>query len=97
MKNDTLGVLVATLAGRMPPVGTQVRHPSGFEFEVVEADPRRITAARQFNPAPGDACAGRAIDPGGSTGGGQVSPSCAGPCDGGLAAVSSVAVDPACL
>lgn len=47
---DTLGGLVATLAGRMPPVGTQVRHPSGFEFEVVEADPRRITAVRLLNP-----------------------------------------------
>lgn len=51
---DTLGGLVATLAGRMPPAGTLVVHSSGFEFEVLEADPRRITAVRLRNP-PGHA------------------------------------------
>jgi CBS domain containing-hemolysin-like protein len=47
---DTLGGLVATLAGRMPPVGTLVVHPSGFEFEVLEADPRRVSLVRLRNP-----------------------------------------------
>ncbi len=47
---DTLGGLVATLAGRMPSVGTLVIHPSGFEFEVLEADPRRVALVRLRNP-----------------------------------------------
>ncbi len=47
---DTLGGLVATLAGRMPPVGTLVVHSSGFEFEVLEADPRRVALVRLRNP-----------------------------------------------
>lgn len=49
---DTLGGLIATLAGRMPPAGSQVRHSSGFDFEVVAADPRRITVVRLLNPPP---------------------------------------------
>ncbi len=39
---DTLGGLVFMLAGRVPVKGEIVRHPSGVEFEVLEADPRRI-------------------------------------------------------
>ncbi len=39
---DTLGGLVFALAGRVPERGEVLRHPAGLEFEVVEADPRRI-------------------------------------------------------
>ncbi len=39
---DTIGGLVIMLAGRVPVPGELVRHPHGFEFEVMDADPRRI-------------------------------------------------------
>ncbi len=39
---DTLGGLVFTLVGRVPARGELVRHPSGVEFEVLDADPRRV-------------------------------------------------------
>ncbi len=43
---DTLGGLVFMLAGRIPARGEVVQHPSGPEFEVVDADPRRIKRLR---------------------------------------------------
>ena len=43
---DTLGGLVFSLAGRVPVKGELVRHPAGLEFEVLEADPRRIKRLR---------------------------------------------------
>lgn len=39
---DTLGGLVVSLLGRVPQRGEIVPHPSGYEFEVMEADPRRV-------------------------------------------------------
>jgi magnesium and cobalt transporter len=39
---DTLGGLVFYLAGRVPARGEVIKHGSGIEFEVLEADPRRI-------------------------------------------------------
>ncbi len=39
---DTLGGLVFSIAGRVPGRGEVVRHESGIEFEILEADPRRI-------------------------------------------------------
>ena len=39
---DTLGGLVFFLAGRVPSRGELIAHPSGLEFQVVEADPRRV-------------------------------------------------------
>jgi CBS domain containing-hemolysin-like protein len=39
---DTIGGLVFSIAGRIPARGERVRHPSGVEFEVLEADRRRI-------------------------------------------------------
>lgn len=39
---DTLGGLVFTLAGRVPARGEVLLHDSGMEFEVMDADPRRI-------------------------------------------------------
>ena len=43
---DTLGGLVFSLAGRVPIRGELIRHSSGVEFEVLEADPRRIRRLR---------------------------------------------------
>jgi len=43
---DTLGGLVFMLAGHVPARGEVVAHPLGVEFEVVEADPRRIKKLR---------------------------------------------------
>ena len=48
---DTLGGLVFSLAGRVPSRGEVIRHPSGAEFEVLDADPRRIKRLRVC-PAP---------------------------------------------
>ena len=39
---DTLGGLVFSIVGRVPSRGEVVRHHSGVEFEVLEADPRRV-------------------------------------------------------
>ncbi|MGB8274645.1 MAG: hemolysin family protein [Alphaproteobacteria bacterium] len=39
---DTLGGLVFSIAGRVPTRGEVIRHTSGLEFEVLDADPRRI-------------------------------------------------------
>lgn len=43
---ETLGGLVFALAGRVPIRGELVRHDAGLEFEVIEADPRRIKQLR---------------------------------------------------
>jgi len=43
---DTVAGLVATLAGRVPQRGEVIVHPAGFEFEVIDADPRRIRRLR---------------------------------------------------
>ena len=39
---DTIGGLVTAAAGRVPGRGEILRGPGGFEFEVLDADPRRI-------------------------------------------------------
>ncbi|WP_445680309.1 hemolysin family protein [Radicibacter daui] len=44
---DTIGGLVAAIAGRVPARGELLTHePSGIEFEVLDADPRRIKRVR---------------------------------------------------
>lgn len=43
---DTLGGLVFALAGRVPQRGEIIEHPAGADFEVVDADPRRIKKLR---------------------------------------------------
>ena len=43
---DTLGGIVAKLTGRVPVRGEIVRDEAGHEFEVVDADPRRIKRLR---------------------------------------------------
>src|SRR5499426_1374879 len=39
---DTLGGLVFALLGRVPARGELIRHPAGLEFEVLDADARRV-------------------------------------------------------
>ena len=48
---DTLGGLVFALAGHLPSEGEVIPHASGAEFEVVDADPRRIKRVRLRLPA----------------------------------------------
>jgi CBS domain containing-hemolysin-like protein len=43
---DTLGGLVFALLGRVPARGELIRHPAGLEFEVLDADPRRVKKLR---------------------------------------------------
>jgi CBS domain containing-hemolysin-like protein len=48
---DTLGGLVVSLLGRVPQRGEIVAHPDGTEFEVLEADPRRVKRLRIRPPS----------------------------------------------
>ena len=48
---DTLGGIVFALAGRVPQRGEILRHPNGIDFEVLDADPRRIQRLRLRCPA----------------------------------------------
>lgn len=43
---DTLGGLVVAMLGRVPVRGELIRHPTGIEFEVTDADPRRLRKLR---------------------------------------------------
>ena len=47
---DTIGGLVFALSGRVPIRGELIHHPSGLEFEVLDADPRRIKSLRLLIP-----------------------------------------------
>ena len=52
-RNDTLGGLVVSLAGRVPARSELIKHPSGIEFEILDSDPRRVRRLRIRNiPAP---------------------------------------------
>jgi CBS domain containing-hemolysin-like protein len=48
---ETVGGLISTLAGRVPARGDLVVHPSGIEFEVLDADRRRVKKLRIRLPA----------------------------------------------
>jgi magnesium and cobalt transporter len=50
---DTTGGLVVALAGRVPARGEVIAHPGGAEFEILDADPRRIKRLRARRRAPG--------------------------------------------
>jgi CBS domain containing-hemolysin-like protein len=50
---DTLGGLVFTLVGRIPLRGEMIKHASGAEFEVLDADARRVKKLRVHLPRPG--------------------------------------------
>ncbi len=51
---DTLGGLIFTMLDRVPARGEIVRHPKGIEFEVLDADPRRVKRVR-IRPLPAPA------------------------------------------
>lgn len=48
-ESDTLGGLVIYMAGRVPVRGEVITHPSGVIFEILEADPRRVSRLRISN------------------------------------------------
>ncbi|MEM8972722.1 MAG: hemolysin family protein [Pseudomonadota bacterium] len=52
---DTIGGLVFSLVGRVPARGELVPHPAGVEFEVLDADPRRIKKLKVHISARGPA------------------------------------------
>jgi Mg2+/Co2+ transporter CorC len=43
---DTAAGLVTALAGRVPQRGEIIAHPAGYDFEVTDADPRRLKRLR---------------------------------------------------
>jgi CBS domain containing-hemolysin-like protein len=47
---DSLGGLVVSLLGRLPQRGEIVAHPDGTEFQVLDADPRRVRKLRVTLP-----------------------------------------------
>jgi magnesium and cobalt transporter len=49
---DTLGGLVFQRSGRVPARGEVITHESGVQFEIVDADPRRIKRLRVRVPVP---------------------------------------------
>jgi CBS domain containing-hemolysin-like protein len=57
---DTVGGLVGALAGRVPQRGEVISHPGGFDFEVTDADPRRVKRlrVRRIEPAAPEAADG---------------------------------------
>jgi CBS domain containing-hemolysin-like protein len=55
---DTLGGLVFAIVGRVPARGELVRHSSGVEFEVLDADPRRVKRLKIHRPRPSPGPAG---------------------------------------
>jgi magnesium and cobalt transporter len=50
---DTLGGLVFLRSGRVPARGEVIGHESGVQFEIVDADPRRIKRLRVRAPVAG--------------------------------------------
>jgi CBS domain containing-hemolysin-like protein len=55
---DTLGGLVFAIVGRIPARGELVRHASGIEFEILDADPRRVKKLKVHVPRPASGEAG---------------------------------------
>ncbi|MFC4271879.1 CBS domain-containing protein [Sneathiella chungangensis] len=43
---DTVGGLVFQLAGQIPTRGEIISHPDGLEFEIIDADPRKVKRVR---------------------------------------------------
>ena len=52
---DTIGGLVFSILGRVPARGELIRHESGVEFEVLDADPRRVKKLKVHAPRPASA------------------------------------------
>jgi CBS domain containing-hemolysin-like protein len=58
---DTAAGLVTALAGRVPQRGEVIAHPAGIDFEIADADPRRVKRLRlrpAARPAPSGAADG---------------------------------------
>jgi magnesium and cobalt transporter len=49
---DSLGGLAASLLGRVPQRGEIITHPDGSEFQILDADPRRVRKLRVTLPKP---------------------------------------------
>ena len=49
---DTAAGLVTALAGRVPQRGEVIAHPAGYDFEITDADPRRVKRLRVRPSAP---------------------------------------------
>jgi len=55
---DTIGGLVVAQAGRVPQRGEVLSHPSGYDFEVIEADARKVRKVRiRRTPLPAEPAA----------------------------------------
>jgi Hemolysins and related proteins containing CBS domains len=54
---DTIGGLIVTLSGRVPSRGEIIIGPDNLEFEILDADPRRVKRVRLYrhDPDPSDA------------------------------------------
>ena len=48
---DTLGGLIVSIVGRVPARGELIKGPDGLEFEILDADPRRLKRVRIHRPA----------------------------------------------
>jgi CBS domain containing-hemolysin-like protein len=59
---DTLGGLVVSVTGRVPQRGELVTLPSGYEFEILEADPRRVRRVRIRPPVKPPATADETVE-----------------------------------
>ena len=60
---DTLGGLVFDMLGRVPQRGEVVVHPAGVEFEIADADPRRIKRLLVHPHAAGSAAGSEGASP----------------------------------
>lgn len=49
---ETVGGLIFYLAGRVPMIGETIAHDSGYRFEILDGDPRRVTRVRILPPEP---------------------------------------------
>lgn len=49
---DTVAGLVSALAGRVPQRGEVISHPGGYDFEITDADPRRVKHVRVRRTVP---------------------------------------------
>jgi CBS domain containing-hemolysin-like protein len=49
---ETVGGLIFYLAGRVPAIGETITHDSGYSFEILDGDPRRVTRVRVLPPTP---------------------------------------------
>jgi CBS domain containing-hemolysin-like protein len=52
---DTAAGLITALAGRVPQRGEVIAHPAGLDFEITDADPRRVKRLRLRPQASGEA------------------------------------------